>query len=55
MARILSVLAGACLALAGAQALAEEIGSVNTNFRLTGSDKVAHQAFADPIVPGLSL
>lgn len=32
----------------------EEIGSVNTNFRITGSDKVVIEAFDDPKVAGVT-
>jgi CreA protein len=32
----------------------EEIGSVNTNFRITGSDKVVIEAFDDPKVGGVT-
>ncbi len=32
----------------------EEIGSVNTNFRITGSDKVVIEAFDDPKVSGVT-
>ncbi len=32
----------------------EEIGSVNTNFRITGSDKVVIEAFDDPKVTGVT-
>ncbi|MGI4815511.1 MAG: CreA family protein [Janthinobacterium lividum] len=34
--------------------LAEEIGSVNTNFHLTGSDRVVVEAFDDPLVTGIT-
>jgi CreA protein len=47
--------------LPGAVALAliagcghEEIGSVNTNFRITGSDKVVIEAYDDPKVAGVT-
>ena len=32
----------------------EEIGSVNTNFRITGSDKVVIEAYDDPRVAGVT-
>lgn len=32
----------------------EEIGSVNTNFRITGSDKVVIEAYDDPKVAGVT-
>ncbi|MCF2133168.1 MULTISPECIES: CreA family protein [Mycetohabitans] len=33
---------------------AEEIGSVNTNFRITGSDQVVIEAYDDPAVNGVT-
>ncbi|MFP3891126.1 MAG: CreA family protein [Ralstonia sp.] len=33
---------------------AEDIGSVNTNFRVTGSDKIVIEAFDDPLVQGVT-
>ncbi|MBN3817462.1 CreA family protein [Paraburkholderia sp. Se-20369] len=33
---------------------AEEVGSVNTNFRLTGSDRVVVEAYDDPQVGGVT-
>ncbi|WDD93434.1 CreA family protein [Burkholderia sp. FERM BP-3421] len=33
---------------------AEEVGSVNTNFRLTGSDRVVVEAYDDPLVNGVT-
>ncbi|MHA6878410.1 CreA family protein [Ralstonia pseudosolanacearum] len=33
---------------------AEDIGSVNTNFRITGSDKIVIEAFDDPLVSGVT-
>lgn len=47
----LSVLLPALLLSACAR---EEIGSVNTNFRITGSDKVVIEAFDDPKVSGVT-
>ncbi|MEX3979266.1 CreA family protein [Paraburkholderia sp. EG287A] len=45
----------ACASLvAFAAAHAEQIGSVNTNFRVTGSDKVVVEAYDDPQVPGVT-
>lgn len=46
----------ACLALACAAlpAHGEEIGSVNTNFRITGSDRVVVEAYDDPDVAGVT-
>ncbi len=50
------VRAGVALALAAALAGChrEEIGSVNTNFRITGSDKVVIEAYDDPKVAGVT-
>ena len=33
---------------------AEDIGSVSTNFRITGSDKIVVEAFDDPLVQGVT-
>lgn len=46
--------AAAGLAALAATAGAEEIGSVSTNFRLTGSDKVVIEAYDDPQVDGVT-
>ena len=35
-------------------ARAEEIASVNTNFRFTGSDRVSVEAYDDPLVQGVT-
>ncbi|AJW53847.1 CreA family protein [Burkholderia pseudomallei] len=35
-------------------ALGEEVASVNTNFRLTGSDRVVVEAYDDPLVSGVT-
>jgi CreA protein len=35
-------------------AKSEEVGSVNTNFRLTGSDRVVVEAYDDPLVQGVT-
>ncbi|NSX15861.1 CreA family protein [Cupriavidus taiwanensis] len=48
-----TLLAAASLA-AAAGASAEEIGSVSTNFRMTGSDKVVIEAYDDPQVDGVT-
>lgn len=42
------------VAAAGTAAWAEEIGSVSTNFRVTGSDKVVIEAYDDPQVDGVT-
>jgi CreA protein len=43
------------VALLAAPALhAEEIASVNTNFRFTGSDRVTVEAYDDPAVSGVT-
>jgi CreA protein len=47
------LLAGAGLVVFAA-AHAEQIGSVNTNFRVTGSDKVVVEAYDDPQVQGVT-
>jgi CreA protein len=44
----------AALACASGIAHAEQIGSVNTNFRMTGSDKVVVEAYDDPAVSGVT-
>ena len=41
-------------ALGASHAFAEEIGSVNTNFRLPKSDRVVVEAYDDPSVPGVT-
>ncbi|WP_439891225.1 CreA family protein [Ralstonia sp. 25C] len=33
---------------------AEDIGSVSTNFRITGSDKIVVEAYDDPLVQGVT-
>ena len=33
---------------------AEEVGSVNTHFRVTGSDRVVVEAYDDPVVNGVT-
>lgn len=42
------------LACASFAAVAEELGSVNTNFRVTGSDRVVIEAYDDPLVGGVT-
>jgi CreA protein len=42
------------LTCAALSAHAEEIGSVNTNFHITGSDRVVVEAYDDPDVAGVS-
>ncbi len=39
-------------AAAAPLAHAEEVGSVNTHFRVTGSDRVVVEAYDDPLVSG---
>ncbi|SAK56296.1 creA protein [Caballeronia catudaia] len=48
LAASLTVVSGAGLAHA------EEIASVNTNFRFTGSDRVTVEAYDDPLVEGVT-
>ncbi len=52
----LALAVAACLAapLLPASAHAEEVASVNTNFRLTGSDRVVVEAYDDPLVQGVT-
>lgn len=53
--RTVSIWGAACgLAALMATAQAEEIGSVSTNFRMTGSDKVVIEAYDDPAVEGVT-
>jgi len=52
--RVSMILVAAGLLAAGASAAAEEIGSVSTNFRMTGSDKVVIEAYDDPQVEGVT-
>lgn len=51
-------IAAACTAalvpLAARAASGQEIASVNTNFRLTGSDRVVVEAYDDPLVKGVT-
>jgi CreA protein len=48
------VFAGVLFGTLSAGCAREEIGSVNTNFRITGSDKVVIEAFDDPKVGGVT-
>ncbi len=50
----IAMIAPAALAMLTAAAHAEEIGSVSTNFRMTGSDKVVIEAYDDPQVDGVT-
>ena len=50
----LAVLACATLACLALSARGEEIASVNTNFRITGSDRVVVEAYDDPLVEGVT-
>ncbi len=50
--RAAAAIAAAVTVLAGCGR--EEIGSVNTNFRITGSDKVVIEAYDDPKVGGVT-
>jgi len=47
------LIAAAALGLT-ASAWAEELGSVNTNFHITGSDRVVVEAYDDPAVAGVT-
>jgi CreA protein len=42
------------LSLGATVAHGEEIASVNTNFRITGSDRVSVEAYDDPLVGGVT-
>jgi CreA protein len=50
----IATLAFAALACCAPHSYAEEIGSVNTNFRLPRSDRVVVEAYDDPAVPGVT-
>lgn len=50
-ARVITV---ACPLYIAGLAAAEELGSVNTQFRLTGSDRVVVEAYDDPEVSGIT-
>jgi CreA protein len=50
----IALAAGAALGMFASMAHAEEIGSVSTNFRVTGSDKVVIEAYDDPQVDGVT-
>ena len=50
----LPVLVAALGLCATACSRAEDIGSVSTNFRITGSDKIVVEAFDDPLVQGIT-
>ena len=55
MKRSVVALAASLATLCGAGlAHAEEIASVNTNFRFTGSDRVSVEAYDDPLVQGVT-
>ncbi|WP_408476555.1 CreA family protein [Paraburkholderia megapolitana] len=55
MKSILSIIPlAACVALLMPYAHGEEVASVNTNFRLTGSDRVVVEAYDDPLVGGVT-
>lgn len=47
-------LAATAYALLLPHAHSEEVGSVNTNFRVTGSDRVVVEAYDDPVVTGVT-
>ncbi|PRH27329.1 CreA family protein [Burkholderia multivorans] len=54
--RLISVVSATLLACCAAApfAHAEEVGSVNTHFRVTGSDRVVVEAYDDPGVAGVT-
>lgn len=53
LSRFIAILGLACAGAIGT-AHAEQIGSVNTNFRITGSDRVVVEAYDDPQVHGVT-
>ena len=53
-ASFMAVVSTAWLAGVAPLALGEEVGSVNTNFHLTGSDRVVVEAYDDPDVAGIT-
>jgi CreA protein len=54
MKPLLPLAASLVLLLGAGFAHAEEIASVNTNFRFTGSDRVTVDAYDDPLVQGVT-
>ncbi|SDV49725.1 CreA protein [Chitinasiproducens palmae] len=50
----LLLLGAGAATLAPGAAQAEEIGSVRTHFKITGSDRVVVEAYDDPLVPGVT-
>lgn len=53
-ASFMAVVSAAWLAGVAPLAHGEEVGSVNTNFHLTGSDRVVVEAYDDPDVTGIT-
>ncbi|MFL6643620.1 MAG: CreA family protein [Paraburkholderia fungorum] len=51
---LLRIALAATAALLLSPAHSEEVGSVNTNFRVTGSDRVVVEAYDDPLVQGVT-
>ena len=51
---LLRVILGCTVALAVPLAHSEEVASVNTNFHVTGSDRVVVEAYDDPVVQGVT-
>ena len=51
---LIAACACAALACAALPARSQEIGSVNTNFHITGSDRVVVEAYDDPSVAGIT-
>jgi CreA protein len=51
---LLRVTFGCTIALALPLAHSEEVASVNTNFHVTGSDRVVVEAYDDPLVQGVT-
>ncbi|MFL9894936.1 CreA family protein [Paraburkholderia sp. RL17-383-BIF-A] len=51
---LLRIALAATAALLLPSAHSEEVGSVNTNFHVTGSDRVVVEAYDDPVVQGVT-
>ena len=54
LSSVSAVLALTLTALSAPFAHSEEVASVNTNFRITGSDRVVVEAYDDPLVTGVT-
>lgn len=55
MSRVLALVASLLVLAAWHPVLAEEIGSINTTFKLVGPDnKIVIEGFDDPLIPGVA-